>query len=467
MQWFHALFENNHPQLILIVTSVILFFAVLSIMGFRYPYQSAKKHGFIVASVAFFIAIIYAVESYAHFKEIQSWTGIADNILSGSIFAILCVLFWQIEKRIKNRSEDAEKLRQDYAALAEKYKQNNLIKVVNPDGHTITYPIISLGMGIISLEEGGNSQIAITDAPDEYYHLPTIIENHYADIFSIHDTSNIYNNLNVRVKSMKIENNRLELTTMRTTYFDSLVTNRASDFIFVEGLSVRELFETGPRMAPLEKSRLSNHLGFNGFVESSDGYIAFVKRSGDMSIAKRTYGDSIEASLKTKFALDQDGNFTYQGLYAAIIGEIHDELKIAPEDVYSINIVAAYRDCVECGKPQLLVYAKSSNPAAQISTNFSSYRSEEVDCHKKLDKKQRQELNALVDGTKLVWISKDSLLNDIIFYYDGLGIDKSTGKEGFVTFDERGKKLLPIHFINMFPSASAAVIMLKRALKTL
>lgn len=466
MQWLHVFIDRNNFAFVLTVISVVIFVAIFFVMGFRYPYQSAKKHGFTVASIALIIAIIYAMELYAHFTEMQSWIGIADNILSGSIFAILCVLFWGLEKKIKNRFEDAEKLRQDYDALAQKYRKNNLIEVVNQDGSTITYPVINLGIGFISLEKDENEQIAIMDSPCDYYQLPTIIENHYVDIFSIHDTSNIYNNLNIRVRSMVIKNNQLKLSTMRTTYYDSLVTNRASDFNLMEGLSVRELFEMGPRMTPLEKSRLSNHLGFNGFVESSDGYIVFVKRSGNMSIAKRTYGDSIGASLKAKYALDNDGNFTYQGLRAAIIEEINDELKIARGDINlnTLSIVAAYRDCVECGKPQLLIFAKSLKTASQISTNFTSCRQEKLATAKKLDKRQRQELKALVDGTKLIWVSKDSLVNDITYYSDHLEIEKAAGKEGFVSFNERGKNPLAIHSIKMVPSASAAVYMLKKAL---
>lgn len=463
MQSLLMIIENIQPQFILVTVSITVFAIAFLIMRFRYPYQSAKKHGFTIACIALLIAVIYGIEMYAHFKNIQSWIGIADNILSGSIFAILCVLFWRIERRIKNRFEDAEKLRQDYDVLAKKYRQDNLVKAINQDGSTVSYPVVDLGTGFISLQEEKNEQVTISDASNEYYRLPTIIENHYTDIFSVHDTSNIYNNLNIRVSSMELKNDTLQLSTMRTTYYDSLVTNRAADYKLTEGLSVRELFEMGPRMTPLENSRLSNHLGFNGFIESSDGYVAFVKRSDDMSIGKRTYGDSIGASLKTKYALDNDGKFTYQGLRTAIIREIDDELKIDTGCICldTLGIIAAYRDCVECGKPQLLIYAKSSMTAAQISTNFIKRRKAKMAEAKKLDKRQRQELDMLEDGTKLVWIAKNSLLNDIVYHYDRLEIKKE-GKEGFVSFGERGKKPMGIYSIEMVPSASASVYFLKK-----
>lgn len=466
MQRFLAFIDMHTTSLLLIAISFVICISSVLVMRFRFPYQSAKKHGFTIASIVLIIAIIYAIELYAHFGELQSWINIADNILSGSIFAILCVIFLGFEKRIKNQAEDAEKLRQDYEVLSQKYKQNNLVEAVNQNGSVVTYPVINLGTGFILLNKDGNKQITISDSPDDYYKLPTIIENHYMDIFSIHDTSNIYNNLNIRVNSMVLKNNQLELSTMRTTYYDSLVTNRAADFNLSEGISVRELFETGPRMTPLEKSRLSNHLGYNGFIESRDGYIVFVKRSRDLSIGKRTYGDSIGASLKAKYALDENGLFTYQGLRTSIIKEIYDELKIDIEDIDldTLSIIAAYRDCVECGKPQLLIFARSSKTACEISADFARSCQKKMATTKKLDAKRRKELEALVDGTKLLWVHKDSLLNNIIFYPDRIEIKKALGGEGFVSFHESGKKPSAIHSLKMVPSASASVYLFKEVL---
>ena len=463
MQWLLDLIKLHALSLLLIAISIVIFIAAFLVMRFRYPYQSAKKHGFIIANIALIIAIIYALELYAHFSELQSWIGIADNIFSGSIFAILCFLFLGVEKRIKNHYEDAEKLRQDYDVLSQKYIKNNLVQAVNDNGSNVTYPVIKLGIGSILLKKDENKQIIISDSPYDYYQLPTIIENHYSSIFSIHDTSKIYNNLNIRVKSMTLNNNQLELITMRTTYFDSLVTNRASDYNFSEGLTVRELFETGPRMTPLERSRLSNHLGFNGFVESCDGYIVLVKRSGDLSIGKRTYGDSIGASLKTRYALDEDGIFNYQGLRTAIIEEIFDELKINMEDIDqdTLSIIASYRDCVECGKPQLLIFARSFKTDAEISTNFTRCCKKKLIGAKKLDKKQRLELEELEDGTKLLWINKNSFVNDIIYCSDHIEIEKVSGKEGFVYFDKSGKKESAVYSLKMVPSASASAYLFK------
>ena len=457
---------TNKFSFILILISFFIFITIFLIMRFKYPYQSAKKHGFTIASIALFIAIVYGMEIYAHFTEIEAWLGIADNILSGSIFAILCIVFWKMENRIKIRFEDAEKLRQDYGVLADKYDNDNLIKATNRDGSVIKYPIINLGTGVISLGQNYNRQILLKDDQHDYYTLPQLIINNYSDIFSVHELSNIYNNLNIRVRSMQLNNNILELNTMRTTYFDSLVTNRAADYNFSEGLSIRELYEMGPKMLPLEKSKLSNHLGFNGFVESDDGYIVFVKRSLNVSIGKQTYGDSIGASLKTKYALNDDGDLTYQGLRNAIIEEIHNELKIDVEDMdlNTLSVIAAYRDCVECGKPQLLVYVKASITAKEMNSKFTDKLKEKYNSAKKLSKRQRKELKTLEDGKKLIWVHKNDLRENIIYCYDGIKMDKLS-KEGFLSVANGKMKTTTIHFLKMVPSASASIFILREMLK--
>ena len=48
------------------------------------PYQTAKKHGFIIVSLAMFMLCIYTIEKGKHFGVIESWVSIADNILSRS-----------------------------------------------------------------------------------------------------------------------------------------------------------------------------------------------------------------------------------------------------------------------------------------------------------------------------------------------------------------------------------------------
>ena len=70
-------------------------------------------------------------------------------------------------------------------------------------------------------------------------------QEHFDELFSAHDTSNVYNQLNIRVKSWEQEGETFQLQTMRTTYFDSLVTNRAMDFRWQSGQTIRDLCAYG------------------------------------------------------------------------------------------------------------------------------------------------------------------------------------------------------------------------------
>jgi hypothetical protein len=186
-----------------------------------------------------------------------------------------------------------------------------------------------------------------------------------------------------------------------------------------------------PQISPLKKSMLSNHIGFNGFIESCDGFIPFIKRSSTVSIGKRTIGTSVGAALKTKYALNEEGNFNMDGLLEAIQCEIFDELGIPAEGLEPFSakdhhLIAAYRDLVEGGKPQFLVYVKSTYTKQEIEACF----------HRDGQDKVKQ---MLADGKQLVWISREELKNLCI-------TPSSIIFKGTV--------------MKMVPSASASIVML-------
>lgn len=448
-------------------------------------YSYAKNH---IAAYSFLALLldIYLVffGGLSHFLSLGTIQGLIDNVISNYIVVGAIVVLYIFEKRLKNKYEDKEKLRQDYFNLADMYTKvkdkdtkiniNNLLSYGD-----VTYPVSSSWKGDICIYSTNErvvnkDNLTIVDNK-KMYSLPSLIESNMMDIISVHDTSEVYNNINIRVLDFEGDDNHLKLVTERTYYYYSLVTNRAADYDWSgKGITVRSLYEPGPALQPLQYSLLSNHLGFNGFIKSSDGYIVFVKRKKGVSIGKRTYGDSIGASLKTKFALDVNGDFTVEGLKNAILGEIEDELKIAENFVETINLIQAYRDCVECGKPQLLFYSEVSQTASQIyevfikkleEKNNSKSKENNDKSRKELaisDKeRQKKEDKVLVDGEKLVWISVDDIFK-LEFLEDGV---EFTGNEGgFFSIEDGKMKRMEKQFLNMVPSASAVLIRLKEYL---
>lgn len=77
--------------------------------------------------------------------------------------------------------------------------------------------------------------------------------------------------------------------------------------------------------------------------------------------------------IKNGYALDSQGRFTLAGLQNSILKEIKDELKIDAADIeFSVekNMIAAYRDLVEGGKPQFLFAAKVNRTHNEITQEF-------------------------------------------------------------------------------------------------
>jgi len=292
-----------------------------------------------------------------------SWTDFFDvTILVTFVFLAICdAIAKLVKKNVSIIAEDSAKLNNDYEKLAKKYKCTNLVKY-----NGVVYPEECLWL------RSGNENIIIEDNCEKYYSLPSLIADNSQEIMEVHSASTVYNQINIRLDDFRqdADNNCVVLNTSRTQYFDSLLTNRACDYVLSKKkVTIRELYEPGPFLKPLSLSKMSNHLGFNGFVITSDTKtIPFILRNKNLSIAKGLWATSIGASLKTMYALDFKDGFMMNenSLSNAIIGEVHDELYISDDtalnnDKVEASIFAFYRDLVECGKPQFLFCLQLEN----------------------------------------------------------------------------------------------------------
>ena len=457
-------------------------------------YQYAKKH--ILAGsvlVAIFVVVVAWSKGMQHIVDRDTLWNLFDNVISNYVAVVAVACVYVFERILKNVFEDKEKLSQDYKGIAKMYSTDELITI--PKGEEpLIYPVKEIGSGSICICANKldksilDEKIVIRDDQEKMFSLPDIVRENFCDILKVHDSSAVYNNLNVRVSDMSFQDNTLTLETERTYYYYSLVTNRASDYDWSStGMTLRELFEPGPRIRPLKSSQFSNHLGYNGFIISKDGYVVFVKRKNSLSIAKRTYGDSIGASMKSKWALEQgSGAFTAEGLVKSILNEVLDELCIKTENCEKLHIIGAYRDLVECGKPQLLFVVESNLNAKTITDNFRNGLKEENPIVVNLDpdlpegkepeiippkslatKKEKTEKRVKTDGNKLVWIHLDDLKKvdyeeSGISYADRPIPENETRPHGFFEYHGRNFKVkrLRTQELHMVPSASASVWMM-------
>ena len=97
-----------------------------------------------------------------------------------------------------------------------------------------------------------------------------------------------------------------------------------------------------------------------------------IKRSRTVSIAKSVLGATVSASLKFKYAIDENGEFTEVLLLQAIKREIKDEIHMEFDDLSLDHIVAFYQNYLEGGKPQLLVMYYSELTSQQIIQVFNA-----------------------------------------------------------------------------------------------
>ena len=299
--------------------------------------------------------------------------------------------------------------------------------VFKPDTYSLKLPYE------LVLEVKSDDIIEIHDKKEKYYELPKQICNISDYIFDVHKGSIVYNNINIRLDYFQYINNTINLYTSRTHYFDSLISNRACDLELKDGRSIREIFEPGPYIKPFNITKMSNHIGFNGIVRTSDGYIPLIMRSRNVSIAKGVLATSVSASLKSKYAIDkQSHEFTLPGLACAIRNEIFDEIGIDLSSVSDDEMIKSiryfYRDLAECGKPQFFIYLNLPYSKDDIKENF--YKGNNGNDEQELNNK---ELVMRKDGNEILFFKDEDLLNaklvkssedgEKMFRYDKININ--------------------------------------------
>lgn len=321
-----------------------------------------------------------------------TWAEMFDiTVITGFVVSlVVSIISVVIRKVIMSYFEDSEKLTENYDKLFARYRENWLVyKKTN-----VKYPIIEECYCSDSLK------LEVVDEKTEY-ELPEVIDGYRETLLMAHGSSSIYNTVTIRINDWEYADHTLYIKAGRSTYYKGLITNRAMDYEVGENISVRELLMPGPFIVPLKESKLSNHIGFNGFVVSKDGYVPFVLRHGDVSTGKHQYGTGLSASLKLKYVFeDKNEVMTSHSIHRAIVREIKDELKIEESQLKQfsnnekVKILGVYRNVIEGGKPQFFVYAESCLLKDEIEELFKVKRE-----NKGVLKKMKIE-----DGSKMLWI---------------------------------------------------------------
>ncbi|MCH5351125.1 MAG: hypothetical protein J1F39_04055 [Clostridiales bacterium] len=133
----------------------------------------------------------------------------------------------------------------------------------------------------------------VKDDPHKSFELDNVIQTNFAAIMEAHRASFIANPTMIRLDDFRREEDgTISLFTSRTAFYNDLVTNRAMDFEFNGDLSVREIFESGLYLTPLNKSKMSNHIGFGAFIFYGNSMIV-THRGGNATLSKNQFTSAL------------------------------------------------------------------------------------------------------------------------------------------------------------------------------
>ncbi len=345
--------------------------------------------GFVAASIVLFIAYKFMkVDTLGISLFLSVFTLFVCNILGRLIYNLYS----------KNK-EDSIKLSTDYDGICNRYKEELLLTYNNK---FVKFPIVVLAAR--KLKDKEFDIVMDHQNAANVYRLPEQIENNSEWLLGAHRCSYAYDSRTVRLDKLTTYDNKIILTYSNATYWDLLRTNRVMDYEWKNGKTNRNGYEPGPFISPLESSLMANHIGFNAFIEFPEIGILFVGRSNKLSVGKKTWGTSVSAKLSPKFDYKKGEHFTLDRFYNSIAESINRELKYFTVNGQSIHlkgnqikgsIFAFYRDLVEGGKPQFLLYYKFGNKKLDVKFNKNGYESS-----LKQDKS-----TAMIDGTKYAFLT--------------------------------------------------------------
>lgn len=326
-----------------------------------------------------FIPILYVLIKTFSFDDFELKDYLNISIIISFVFLSLCDLIAKkILSLIERKTEDSLKLTDDVDKVIEIYGREKILEY-----RETKFPVV-----ISAFRKINDKSFNIIIDHSEFanaYSLPKQISDYSDYLMRAHKHSVTINKQTIRINSIKQVESDIHITYSRTSYFDTLITNRAMDYTLPNGKTIRDIYEPGPFLSELQSSKLSNHLGFNGFIELSDGKFIFVKRSNLVSVAKGTFQNAISASYKAVNGVNDDRKMTIENISKAIKAEIKDELKIdIPPDQHLENcIFAFYRDLIEGGKPHFLFYYKVNY---LDSKGFESMFNSAIESEKKIYK---------------------------------------------------------------------------------
>lgn len=318
---------------------------------------------FIITVLFLFILFMFLLTQ----KDVLSLVDI--TILSTFLITFfVTLLFNKSIDILRVHVEDEIKINYDFEKIKDQYPLEVVKSSFYKDNEDHFWPIIIL------YSHNSDKKITIKDSAGVYL-LPSIISNYTDKILTAHKASHFKNNKMIRMDKIEVSDNEVNIFTSRTTYLNTLITNRAIDYHISQSLTVRDVLEPGPYINDLDVSTLSNHIGFNILVFDKDNNIVLSQRSNKVSTAKSKYSFGVSGSLKSIYSLDNQNKLSIKGIEHAIKMEIKDELGIDNSYVsfdFNEDLLCVYREVYEGGKPHFLLKCKINFTGDEIIELFNN-----------------------------------------------------------------------------------------------
>ena len=346
---------------------------------------------------------------------IFSTEDVTSNVLGTIVGFLFSTMILYIIKIIGSNFEDILKVNCDTEELLEIYDGDpsyrktlelNNTKVDVAYAHTFI--------------NNGDYKFEVIDKPNKKFELDDFILENYSTIIQAHTNSKKINGETIRLDDFIV--NKKEKTCYfylsRSTYLNHLVTNRAIDFILFDNLSLRQMYEYGPKINTYKDSKMSNHVGINGLVFLSDGNILVPRRKRSSTISK----NKITSSIATKLNPSLNGGKKVTRnhlLYQNIIDSLTARLKMKSEDLNTKNVEVKFlgfgQSLYEAGKPQFYY--------AVVLKDIDTKKYYELNLDETVNQKIDQDRCIYVADYSTYKFKKDKLCFDII---------KKNGKRGKV-----------------------------------
>lgn len=222
----------------------------------------------------------------------------------------------------------------------------------------LALPTINLYANIL-----GNGNVRFDDKNKDG-EIPSFIIKNSSNILNAHKHSKKTNNVTIRLRDIDMEDNTLVLHTERSNYIRMLLTNRCMDYALDNGMTIRELYEYDRFVTPLDKSKLSNQIGINGMVLTTDGYLLVEKRDNSKTTWKNKFAQPISLALKENDVhlnanreIGSTPEDAADSLFAVIKKTLKSNFGFTENDyeplTFANNFLGLARDLLEGGKPNL------------------------------------------------------------------------------------------------------------------